>query len=73
MGLELESLEHVMLAIDEIVDGGVVIETEAPAVVSRIALRPDTTAANLEALSEQSVADVGMKVCPLIRSSGTLA
>lgn len=35
----LENLDLVLLAMDEVVDGGIVLETEASAVANRVALR----------------------------------
>jgi len=53
----LENLDIVMLAVDEIVDGGIILETDPAFVVQRVALRGDDMN-----FSEQSVAQVGMQV-----------
>lgn len=53
----MENLDIVMLAMDEICDGGVIMECEPNAVVQRVALRSEEISFN-----EQSVAQVGMKV-----------
>ena len=49
-----ESLDIVMLALDEICDGGIVMESDATAVVNRVALRTDDIP-----LGEQTLAQVG--------------
>ncbi len=49
----LDNLDVVMLALDEICDGGVVMESDANAVVNRVALRTDDIP-----LGEQTVAQV---------------
>ncbi len=49
-----ENLDVVMLALDEICDGGVVLESDPAAVVGRVALRTDDIP-----LGEQTVAQVG--------------
>ena len=48
-----DALDVVMLAIDEIVDGGIVLESDPNAVVNRVALRSDDIP-----LGEQTVAQV---------------
>ncbi|KAJ8869594.1 hypothetical protein PR048_028586 [Dryococelus australis] len=47
----LENLDIVMLAMDEICDGGIIMEADSSAVVQRVALRPDDLP-----LGEQTVA-----------------
>ncbi|XP_050294830.1 coatomer subunit zeta-1 isoform X2 [Anthonomus grandis grandis] len=49
----LESLDIVMLAMDEICDGGIVIDADSSSVVSRVALRSDDIP-----IGEQTVAQV---------------
>lgn len=49
----LESLDIVMLAMDEICDGGIIIDADSSSVVSRVALRSDDIP-----LGEQTVAQV---------------
>lgn len=49
----LESLDIVMLAMDEICDGGIIIDADSSSVVSRVALRADDIP-----LGEQTVAQV---------------
>ncbi|VEN61763.1 unnamed protein product [Callosobruchus maculatus] len=49
----LESLDIVMLAMDEIVDGGIIIDADSGSVVSRVALRNDDIP-----IGEQTVAQV---------------
>ncbi|XP_002730992.1 coatomer subunit zeta-1-like isoform X2 [Saccoglossus kowalevskii] len=49
----LDHLDAVMLAVDEIIDGGIILEADPNAVVSRIALRMDDVP-----LTEQTVAQV---------------
>ncbi|KAL3288831.1 hypothetical protein HHI36_003279 [Cryptolaemus montrouzieri] len=49
----LESLDICMLALDEICDGGIIIDTDSSSVVSRVALRTDDIP-----LGEQTVAQV---------------
>ncbi|KRT79588.1 hypothetical protein AMK59_8080 [Oryctes borbonicus] len=49
----LESLDIVMLAMDEICDGGIIIDADSSSVVSRVALRTDDIP-----LGEQTVAQV---------------
>merc|ERR1719494_423472 len=50
----LEHLDGVLLAIDELVDGGVVLEADASNIVQRVALKSDTDVP----LTEQTVAQV---------------
>ena len=48
-----DSLDIIMLALDEICDGGIILESDASAVVNRVALRTDDIP-----LGEQTVAQV---------------
>lgn len=48
-----ENLDIIMLALDEICDGGIVLESDPTAVVNRVALRTDDIP-----LGEQTVAQV---------------
>ena len=50
----LDHLDGVLLAIDELVDGGVVLEADANNIVQRVALKNDTDVP----LTEQTVAQV---------------
>jgi len=59
----LDNLDVVMLAVDEICDGGVIMEVEPTAVVQRVALRGDEIS-----LSDQSVAEIGSKFINYLRS-----
>ncbi len=52
-----ENLDIVMLALDEICDGGVVLESDPTTVVNRVALRTDDIP-----LGEQTVAQVNNKI-----------
>ncbi len=49
----LENLEIIMLALDEAVDNGIILEADPASVVSRVALRGDDIP-----LGEQTVAQV---------------
>jgi len=49
----LEALDIVMLAMDEICDGGIIIDADSTSVVSRVALRSDDIP-----IGEQTVAQV---------------
>ncbi|MFH4982976.1 hypothetical protein AB6A40_009685 [Gnathostoma spinigerum] len=53
----LDNMDIAMLIMDEICDKGVIMETEAQAVVSRCALRPDEIA-----FGDQSISQVGMSL-----------
>uniref|UniRef100_A0A1I7ZJT4 Coatomer subunit zeta n=1 Tax=Steinernema glaseri TaxID=37863 RepID=A0A1I7ZJT4_9BILA len=48
----LDNMDTALLALDEICDDGIVLETDAQAVVSRCALRPDDIAFGDQSLSE---------------------
>ena len=50
-----ENLDIIMLAMDEICDGGIVLESDPNTVVNRVALRTDDIP-----LGEQTVAQVGV-------------
>ena len=47
-----------MLALDEAIDNGMILEADASALVSRVALRADDIP-----LGEQTVAQVGIRNC----------
>ncbi|KAG8172824.1 hypothetical protein JTE90_018648 [Oedothorax gibbosus] len=49
----LENLDVILLAVDEICDGGIVLESDATSVVQRVAVRSDDIP-----LGEQTVAQV---------------
>ncbi|VDP32631.1 unnamed protein product [Soboliphyme baturini] len=53
----LDNLDVVILAIDEVCDSGVILETDASTICSRIVTKSDDLT-----FSEQSVAQVGMQV-----------
>jgi len=53
----LDNLDLIMLAADEIVDGGIFLEADPVAVVSRVAVRTDDAA-----FGEHTVAQVGMHI-----------
>uniref|UniRef100_A0A914V8U8 Coatomer subunit zeta n=1 Tax=Plectus sambesii TaxID=2011161 RepID=A0A914V8U8_9BILA len=53
----LDNMDAAMLALDEICDDGVVLETDAASVVSRCLLRPDDLA-----FGDQSISQVGMSL-----------
>ncbi|XP_033224685.1 coatomer subunit zeta-1 isoform X3 [Belonocnema kinseyi] len=60
----LDSLDIIMLALDEICDGGIILDADATSVVQRVALRTDDIP-----LGEQTVAQVIFLSCNLPRSN----
>ncbi|UYV69211.1 COPZ1 [Cordylochernes scorpioides] len=60
----LDSLDIIMLAVDEICDGGIILEADPSAVVQRVALRTDDIP-----LGEQTVAQVSLIRCSCATTS----
>ncbi|UYV69210.1 COPZ1 [Cordylochernes scorpioides] len=60
----LDSLDIIMLAVDEICDGGIILEADPSAVVQRVALRTDDIP-----LGEQTVAQVSLIRCSCVTTS----
>lgn len=52
-----DNLDIIMLALDEICDGGIILESDPTAVVNRVALRADDIP-----LGEQTVAQVSIRL-----------
>ena len=63
----LENLDIVMLALDEICDGGIVLEADPTTVVNRVALRTDDIP-----LGEQTVAQVRQEIVLIVLERGEM-
>jgi len=53
-----ENLDFIFLAMDEVVDGGIILESESELVVDRVSLRGIENPTEAAPLSEQNLADV---------------